>query len=220
MTGADEIAIQQAEIRHQYNLMMELKEKMQKEKELLELQIRENYVHLINRKRSLYDRWIFGLVDFDKGIKTVQTYIAKINRKEITRRTKCEEKTYYELMKEHMESETGIKVKSIDEVVIYGYGWGYIIYFTDAKYNKPLRWDIPNLKHERYRPAMYYPTQWGKDTTPNFDNLLDDLDMKLCFVEERTEGYIGLEGIASFPDDIQRFEDFGKKFEERFGEEK
>lgn len=38
MTGADEIAIQQAEIRHQYNLMMELKEKMNKKKELLELQ--------------------------------------------------------------------------------------------------------------------------------------------------------------------------------------
>lgn len=220
MTGADEIAIQQAEIRHQYNLMMELKAKMNKEKELLELQIRENYVHLINRKRGLYQQWMFGLVDFDKGIKMVQTYLAKLNRKEITKRTKCEEKTYYDLMKEHMESETGIKVKSIDEIVIYGYSWAYNIYFTDAKYGKPLRWDIPNLKHERYRPVMYYPTTWGKDTTPNFDNLLDDLDMKLCFVEERTEGYIGLEGIASFPDGIQRFEDFGKKFDERFGEEK
>lgn len=220
MTGADEIDIQKAEIRHQYNLMMELKAKMTKEKELLELQIRENYVLLIRRKMALYQQWMFGLVDFDKGIKMVQTYIAKINRKEITRRTKCEEKTYYELMKEHMESETGIKVKSIDEIVIYGYSWGYIIYFTDAKYNKPLRWDIPNLKHERYRPVMYYPITWGKDTTPNFDNLLDDLDMKLCFVEERTEGYIGLEGIASFPDGVQKLEDFGKKLEERFGGEK
>ena len=66
MTGFDEIAIQQAEIRHQYNLMMDLKAKMNKEKELLELQIRENYVHLINRKKSLYPQWIFGLVDFDK----------------------------------------------------------------------------------------------------------------------------------------------------------
>lgn len=220
MTGADEIVIQQAEIRHQYNLMMELKEKMNKDKERLELQIRENYVLLIRRKMCLYDQWIFGFVDFDKSIKMVQAYIAKINRKEITRRTKCEEKTYYDLMKEHMESETGIKVKSIDEIAIYGYSWGYIIYFTDAKYNKPLRWDIPNLKHERYRPVMYYPITWGKDTTPNFDNLLDDLDMKLCFVEERTESYIGLEGIASFPDGIQRFEDFGKKLDERFGGEK
>ena len=220
MTGFDEIAIQKAEIRHQYNLMMELKEKMNKEKELLELQIRENYVLLVRRKMCLYNQWIFGLVDFDKGIKMVQTYIAKLNRKEITKRTKCEEKSYYDLMKEHMESETGIKVKSIDEVVIYGYGWVYNIYFTDAKYCKSLRWDIPNLKHERYRPVMYYPTTWGKDTTPNFDNLLDDLDMKLRFVEERTEGYIGLEGIASFPDGIQRFEDFGKKLEERFGGEK
>ena len=219
MTGADEIAIQQAEIRHQYNLMMELKEKMNKEKELLEIQIRENYVHLINRKRGLYPQWMFGLVDFDKGIKMVQTYIAKLNRKEITKRTKCEEKSYYDLMKEHMESETGIKVKSIDEIVIYGYSWGYIIYFTDAKYGKPLRWYVPNVKHERYRPVMYYSISWGKDTTPNFDNLLDDLEMKLCFVEERTEGYIGLEVIASFPDDIQKFEDFGKKFEERFGGE-
>lgn len=219
MIGADEIAIQQAEIRHQYNLMMELKTKMNKEKELLEMQIRENYVHLINRKRGLYLHWMFGFIDFDKGIKMVQTYIAKLNRKEITKRTKCEEKTYYDLMKEHMESETGIKVKSIDEVVIYGYSWGYIIYFTDAKYGKPLRWDIPNVRHERYRPAMYYPIEWGKDTTPNFDNLLDDLDTKLCFVEERTEGYISLEGIASFPDGIQKFEDFGKKFEERFGGE-
>lgn len=220
MTAADEIDIQKAEIRHQYNLMMELKEKMTKEKELLELQIRENYVHLINRKRGLYQQWMFGLVDFDKGIKMVRTYIAKLNRKEITKRTKCEEKTYYDLMKEHIESETGVAVKSIDEIVIYAYGWGYCIYFTDAKYGKPLRWDIPNLKHERYRPVMYYPTEWGKDTTPNFDNLLDDLEMKLYFVEERTEGYIGLEGIASFPDDIQKFEDFGKKLEERFGEEK
>lgn len=220
MTGADEIAIQKAEIRHQYNLMMELKEKMNKDKERLELQIRENYVLLIRRKMSLYDQWIFGFVDFDKGVKMVRTYLAKLNRKEITKRTKCEEKTYYEMLKEHMESETGIKVKSIDEIVIYGYGWGYIIYFTDAKYNKPLRWDIPNLKHERYRPNIYYPTQWGKDTTPNFDDLLDALDMKLCFVEERTEGYIGLEGIASFPNDIQRFEDFGKRLEERFGGEK
>lgn len=67
---------------------------------------------------------------------------------------------------------------------------------------------------------MYYPITWGKDTTPNFDNLLDDLDMKLCFVEKRTEGYIGLEGIASFPDGIQKLEDFGKKLEERFGGEK
>ena len=220
MTGADEITIQKAEIRHQYNLMMELKEKMNKEKELLELQIRENYVHLISRKKSLYQQWMFGFVNFDKGIKMVQTYIAKLNRKEITKHTKCEEKTYYDLMKEHMESETGIKVKSIDEIVIYGYSWGYIIYFTDAKYGKPLRWDIPNVRHERYRPAMYYPIEWGKDTTPNFDNLIDDLDTKLCFVEKRTEGYIGLEGIASFPDGIQKLEDFGKKFEERFGEEK
>ena len=219
MNAADEITIQQAEIRHQYNLMMELKEKMNKEKELLELQIRENYVHLISRKKSLYQQWMFGLVDFDKGIKMVQTYIAKLNRKEITKRTKCEEKTYYDLMKEHMESETGIKVNSIDEIVIYGYSWGYIIYFTDAKYNKPLRWYIPNVRHERYQPAMYYPIAWGKDTTPDFDNLLYDLDMKLCFVEERTEGYIGLEGIASFPDGVQKLEDFGKKFEERFGRE-
>lgn len=51
MTAADEIDIQKAEIRHQYNLMMELKEKMKKEKELLELQIRENYVLLIDRKK-------------------------------------------------------------------------------------------------------------------------------------------------------------------------
>ena len=51
MTGMDEITLKQAEIRHQYNLMMELKAKMRKEKELLELQIRENYVHLINRKK-------------------------------------------------------------------------------------------------------------------------------------------------------------------------
>lgn len=219
MTGADEIAIQQAEIRHQYNLMMELKEKMNHEKELLETQIRENYVLLIRRKMSLYQQWMFGLVNFDKGVKMVQTYIAKLNRKEITKRTKCEEKTYYDLMKEHMESETGIKVKSIDEIVIYGYSWGYIIYFTDAKYGKPLRWDIPNIRHERYRPRMYYPIEWGKDTTPDFDNLLYDLDMKLCFVEERTEGYIGLEVIASFPDGVQKLEDFGKKFEERFGGE-
>lgn len=219
MTGFDEIAIQKAEIRHQYNLMMELKEKMNKEKELLELQIRENYVLLIRRKMALYQQWMFGLVDFDKGIKMVQTYLAKLNRKEITRREKCEEKSYYDTMKEHMESETGIKVKSIDEVVIYGYSWGYIIYFTDAKYGKPLRWYIPNLKHERYRPVMYYPTEWGKDTTPNFDNLLDDLETKLYFVEKRTEGYIGLEGITSFPTGIQRFEDFGKELEERFGGE-
>ena len=220
MTAYYEIVMQKAEIRHQYNLMMELKTKMNKEKELLELQIRENYVLLIRRKMALYQQWIFGFVDFDKSIKMVQAYIAKINRKEITKRTKCEEKSYYDIMKEHMESETGIKVKSIDEIEIYGYGWGYIIYFTDAKYGKPLRWYIPNLKHERYRPKTYYPTEWGKDTTPDFDGLLDDLDMKLCFVEERTEGYIGLEGIAYFPDDIQRFEDFGKKFEERFGGEK
>lgn len=125
MTAADEIDIQKAEIRHQYNLMMELKEKMTKEKELLELQIRENYGLLIRRKMALYQQWIFGFVDFDKSIKMVQTYIQKLNSKEITRRTKCEEKTYYDLMKEHMESETGIKVKSIDEVIIYGYGWGY-----------------------------------------------------------------------------------------------
>lgn len=220
MTGADEIAIQHAEIRHQYNLMMDLKAKMDKEKELLELQIRENYAHLISRKKSLYQQWMFGLVDFDKGIKIVQTYIAKVNRKEITKREKCEEKTYYDLMKEHMESETGIKVKSIDEIVIYGYSWGYFIYFTDAKYGKPLRWYVPNVRHERYQPRMYYPITWGKNTTPDFDSLLDDLDMKLCFVEKRTESYIGLEGIASFPDGVQKLEDFGKKFEERFGEEK
>lgn len=219
MTASDEIVIQQAEIRHQYNLMMELKEKMNKEKELLELQIRENYVHLINRKRGLYQQWMFGIIDFDKGVKMVQTYLAKLNRKEITKHTKCEEKAYYDLMKEHIESETGIKVKSIDKIVIYGYSWGYIIYFTDAKYGKSLRWNIPNLKHERYRPGMYYPTEWGKDTTPDFNNLLDDLNMNLCFVEERTEYYIGLEGIASFPDGIQKLEDFGKKLEERFGGE-
>ena len=220
MTGMDEFTLQKAEIRHQYNLMMELKEKMRKEKELLELQIRENYVHLINRKRGLYQQWIFGFVDFDKSIKMVQAYIAKVNRKEITKRTKCEEKTYYDLMKEHMESETGIKVKSIDEIVIIGYNLGYNIYFTDAKYSKPLRWYIPDLKHKRYQPAMYYPTEWGKDTTPNFDNLLDDLEMKLSFVEERTEGFISLEGIASFPNDVQKFEDFGKRLDERFGGEK
>lgn len=220
MIAADEIVIQQAEIRHQYNLMMELKEKMNKEKELLELQIRENYVLLIRRKMSLYNQWIFGLVDFDKGIKMVQTYLDKLNRKEITKRTNSTQKSYYDLMKEHMESETGIKVKSIDEIEIYGYSWGYNIYFTDAKYGKPLRWYIPNVRHERYRPNMYYPTTWGKDTTPDFDNLLHDLDMKLCFVEKRTDSYIGLEGIASFPNDIQKLEDFGKKFEERFGEEK
>lgn len=126
MTGADEIAIQQAEIRHQYNLMMELKEKMNKEKELLELQIRENYMHLINRKKSLYQQWMFGFVDFDKGIKMVQTYIAKLNRNEITKRTKCEEKSYYDTMKEHMESETGIKVKSIDEIVIHDFNQEFV----------------------------------------------------------------------------------------------
>ncbi len=219
MTAMDEIEMQNAEKRHQYKLMMELKDLYNKEKKRLELQIRENYVALLRRKKSLYNQWIFGLVDFDKGITMVNEYIEKVRRKEITKRTKCEEKTYYDLMLEHMESETGIKVKSIDEIVFYGYRWAYYIYFTEANTGKQFRWSIPNLKHERYDGQFYYPTNWGKDTTPDFDGMLDDLEMKLSLVKERKEHFINLECVATFPTDIQKFEDFGKKLEERFGGE-
>lgn len=214
MTSMDEYSIQQAEIRHQYNLMMELKTLMNKQKERLDLQIRENYVSLINRKRSLYPQWIFGFVDFNNGVRMVNSYLQKLNRKEIRRSQKCEERTYHDLMCDHIKSETGIAVKSIDEVVFYGYEQGYIIYFTDEKYGKHLRWQIPNLKNPMYNPKMYYPMEFGKDTTPNFENLLDDLDMKLCIVTERTETCIKLEEVASFPNDVTKLEDFGKKFEE------
>lgn len=215
MTYMDEYSIKHAEIRHQYNLMMELKTLMNEQKERLDLQIRENYVSLINRKRSLYPQWVFGFVDFNKGVRMVNSYLQKINRKEIRRNQKCEERTYHDLMCDHIKSETGIAVKSIDEVVFYGYDQAYIIYFTDEKYGKHLRWQIPNLNNPMYNPKMYYPMEFGKDTTPNFENLLDDLDLRLCIVEERTETCVKLETVASFPNDVMKLEDFGKEFEER-----
>jgi hypothetical protein len=177
MNSFDENNYEKAEIRHQYELMMELESLMKKEKERLELQMRENYVSLINRKKSLYNPWIFGFVDFDSGI----------------------------------------KVKSIDDVTFWGYGWGYHIYFTDAKYGKPLRWYVPNLKASRYQAKMYYGYNYGKDNTPDFVELLYDLDVKLSYVKEKTENYESLEYIASFPNDVQKFEDFGKRLDERFG---
>jgi hypothetical protein len=217
MNSFDENNYEKAEIRHQYELMMELESLMKKEKERLELQMRENYVSLINRKKSLYNPWIFSFVDFDSGIKKVNEYINKLKKKEIRKNAKCEEKSYYEIMMEHIEFETGIKVKSIDDVTFWGYGWGYHIYFTDAKYGKPLRWYVPNLKASRYQAKMYYGYNYGKDNTPDFVELLYDLDMKLSYVKEKTENYESLEYIASFPNDVQKFEDFGKRLDERFG---
>ena len=212
-TMEDEELQREIDIRNQYNQMMMLKVELNEKEKMLQLQIRENYILLINRKKSLYPGLIFGFTNFLDAINNVSNYFSKIEAKEIRRNTKCQEKTDLMIMMGGIKFQTGIEVKSIDKIVRYGVNHGFYIYFTDKKYGKKFKWYVPNLKHSEYCPRMYYGSIFGKSQEPNFDYILEQLDMYLYYIESETKSTTVLKTIGSFPNDIRNLKEFGERLD-------
>lgn len=177
-----------------FDMMEELRNKLSHELDLLKLQKLQNDILYINAKRKLYGQNVFGIMNMDEMCHKASKYLTMLKNKEIRKNTKCEERSFYDVLVASIQNGTGIKVKSIDSIIFYNYDSVFEIDLTDAEYNLNLRVSIPNIKNPKFFPTI-------SDTLKEEDvlEILYELDLRLSYIKEKTQYSTSLETIVSYP---------------------
>ena len=198
-------------VSERFDMMSKLRDKLSKEFELLRLQKLENDILYINAKRSLYGKTVFGIMHMDEMCHKASKYLTMVKNKEIRKNAKCEEKSFYEVLIASIQNGTGIKVKSINNIIFYNYDSVFEIDFTEDEYNLELRLSIPNIKNSKFFPTI-------RDTLKDEDvrEILFELDLRLSWIKEKTDYSTSLEIIVSYPNarDKNGFIESTEKFKE------
>jgi hypothetical protein len=112
-----------------------------------------------------------------------------------------------------IENTTGIKIKEITRIRLYGYeSYDYEIRFVDKEHGLKLELMVPNIKSRRFRLGIFNAENAisKEDCAP----ILNDLELRLCYVAVEEESYTKLEHIRSFPSDTYDISDFKKHLDE------
>jgi hypothetical protein len=151
-----------------------------------------------------------------EGVQSFQALfnITKLYNKMAIGATKAktpEERSFYEVLIASIQNGTGIKVKTINNIIFYNYDSVFEIDFTEDEYNLELRLSIPNIKN-----AKFFPTISDTLKEEDVQEILFELDLKLSRIKERTNYSTSLEVIVSYPNarDKNGFIESTEKFKE------
>lgn len=202
------------EFRDRFERIEKLHKKLRDDVANIKLLYAENFVSLLNHKRSLYD----GTNSiFITTCNEAADYISKVAEKEIRKNAKSPLKDSYRALCIFIETVYGIKVKELTGIVTVGYNWQKEITFIDAKYGKSLRLDIPVVSSSYFRPSV---GQVMLMDDGKINDILMRLSTMLHFIEEETDCFTELKLICSYPDMTYDLEDFGKFLDRNFEEDK
>ena len=194
-----------------FDIMGELRTKLSHDFETIKLQKFQNDILYINAKRKLYGQNVFGIMNMDEMCHKANKYLTMVKNKEIRKNAKCEERSFYEVLVASIQNGTGIKVKSINNIIFYNYDSVFEIDFTEDEYNLELRLSIPNIKNVKFFPTI-------SDTLKDEDvrEILFELDLRLSWIKEKTDYSTSLETIVSYPNarDKNGFIESTEKFRE------
>lgn len=189
---------------------------IQKQLGFLKLMEAENFMTLVDAKRSLYSGTVFGFGTFDEIVRDSQSWIERVQKKEVRKNAKDDQHSSYNMLMTGIESATGIKIKEITRIRMYGYeSYNYEIRFVDKEYGLKLELIIPNVKSPRFRLGIFN----AKDTIAKETcaSILQDLELRLCYIAVEEENFTKLEHIRNFPSDTYDISDF-KTYLDEFAE--
>lgn len=186
---------------------------IQKQLGFLKLMEAENFMTLVNSKRSLYSGTVFGFGTFDEIVRDSQSWIERVQKKEVRKNAKDDQHSSHNMLMTGIENATGIKIKEITRIRIYGYeGYNYEIRFIDKEHGLKLELIIPNVKSSRFRLGIFNAED--AISKENCASILNDLELRLCYIAVEEENYTKLEHIRNFPSDTYDVSDFKKYLDE------
>lgn len=189
---------------------------IQKRLGFLKLMEAENFMTLVNAKRSLYSATSFGFGIFDEIVRDSQSWIERVQKKEVRKNAKDDQHSSYNMLVGAIELMTGIEIKEITRIRMYGYeSYNYEIRFVDKEHGLKLEFIVPNVKSSRFRLGIFD----AKDAIAKerCASILQDLELRLCYIAVEEENYTKLEHIRNFPSDTYDISDF-KKYLDEFAE--
>lgn len=198
-----------------YKTMVELNTNMNEKMLSLRMQLAQNYVCMINLKKSLYGYSMFGFTDLHKALSWVNAYITNNCNMLKTEDNKKTAKNYYDVLMSGIENTLGIKVKEIYDIHFMFDDTSFGIYFTDDKDNK-LSIQVPNINS-----SVYDILAQDIDIGLGYDKfysrclkLLGGLDTKLYFVSNTSEYSVDKHLVTYFPDKVTNICDFKKYYDQ------
>lgn len=198
------------EFRDRLERIEKLHKKLRDDVANIKLLYAENFVSLLNHKRSLYD----GTNSiFIATCNEAADYISKVASKEIRKNAKSPLKDSYQALSAFIENIYGIKVKEITSIVTVGYDWQKEIEFIDAKHGALLRLVVPVVRSAYYKQNVGFVMPMDDE---KLDDMLSRLSTRLYFVKEKTDCFISLDEICAFPNATYNLEDFGRFLDRYF----
>lgn len=195
---------------------------IRRQQEFLRLMEAENFGTLVNAKRSLYYDTSFGFGTFDEIVRDSQSWIERVQKKEVRKNAKDDQHSSYNMLVTSIKLMTGIEVKDIIRIRMYGYErYAYEIRFVDKEHGLKLELMIPNVKSQRFHLGIFA----AKDAIAKelCASVLNDLELRLDYISVEEENFTKVEHIRNFPSDTYDISDFKThldEFAERLKREK
>lgn len=186
---------------------------IQKQLGFLKLMEAENFMTLVNAKRSLYSGTIFGFGTFDEIVRDSQSWIERVQKKEVRKNAKDDQHSSYKMLMTGIKNATGIKIKEITRIRLYGYeSYNYEIRFVDKEHGLKLELIVPNVKSQQFRLGIFD----AKDAISKEQcaSILNDLELRLCYIAVEEKNFTKVERIRNFPSDTYDISDFKKHLDE------
>lgn len=186
---------------------------IQKQLGFLKLMEAENFMTLVNAKRSLYSGTVFGFGTFDAIVRDSQSWIERVQKKEVRKNAKDDQHSSYIMLVTCIKNATGIEIKEITRIRMFGYeNYNYEIRFVDKEHGLKLELIVPNVKSQRFRLGIFDSEDAiAKETCAS---ILNDLELRLCYIAVEEENFTKLEHIRNFPSDTYDISDFKTRLDE------
>lgn len=198
-----------------YSLLMNNASELEHKYDITKLQLVENYVTLINYKRSLYHTEVLAVFPFKDLCKDATNYISKLQKKEITRRTKCGERDAYDQLMSCLHVSFGFEPKEITKITFEGYeAYKIWIYFTDKRTKEKLVLRVPNLKSSFFSIPAFTLVRLKENPSEYLDDIkrkVDALDTSVLglLVQKQENSWYT---VANFPDRAHSLSELGKTY--------
>lgn len=186
---------------------------IQKQLGFLNLMEAENFMTLVNAKRELYSGTVFGFGTFDGIVKDAQGWVERVQKKEVRKNAKDDQHSSYNMLMTGIENATGIKIKEITRIRMYGYErYAYETRFVDKEHGLKLELIVPNVKSSVFRLGIFN----ARDAIAKerCASILQDLELWLHYISVEEENFTKVERIRSFPSDTYDISDFKKHLDE------
>lgn len=203
-----------------YSLLIANASELEHKYNITKLQLVENYISLINYKRSLYFPEAPTVIPFKDLCKNAANYINKLHKKEITKRTKCGERDDYNQLMSILRISFGFDPKEVNDISFEGYDVHTIwIYFTDKRTKEKFLLRTPNLNSGYYKVDLIQPSCFVNNVEQylmKLRSIRDDLETRVntyrVIGNDRTRHPDIGPCIGTFPSTFTTLSDLGKRY--------